>query len=118
MDLNDDQRKDLMELQNIQQQMQLFSMQKQQLMLQQGELEKAAEEVAKASGSIYRLAGSVLVSKEKDALQKDLTEEKEGIDLRLSAVAKQEKKFKDRFEELRKKLEKSFPSQPAPREAT
>jgi len=111
VELTDEQRKDLMDLQSIQQQMQMFVMQKQQLLLQQSEVEKASEEVEKASGQLYRLAGSVLVAKEKGVLQNDLKEEKESAEVRLNALAKQEKKLKDRFEELRKKLEKSFPKQ-------
>lgn len=109
MELNDEQRKDLMELQELQQQMQLVALQKQQLLLQQGELEKAGEEVEKSSGQLYRLAGSILVSKDKEALKADLKDELERVQMRLTAFAKQEKKVKDRFEELRMRLEKSLP---------
>ncbi len=109
MELNDEQRKDLMELQDLQQQMQLVAIQKQQLLLQQGELEKAGEEVEKASGQLYRLTGSILVSKDKEALKADLKDELERVQMRLTAFAKQEKKVKDRFEELRARLEKSLP---------
>lgn len=110
--MSEEQRQDLGELQSIQQQMQLLVMQKQQLLLQQNELEKAAAEIEKSSGGqLYRFAGGILVPKEKGVLQSDLKEEKESVEVRLNAFAKQEKKLKDRFEELRKKLEKSFPQQ-------
>ncbi|MBS3070661.1 prefoldin subunit beta [Candidatus Micrarchaeota archaeon] len=111
--LSEEQKNDLMELQSIQQQMQLVLMQKQQLLLQQNETGKALEEIGKASGKLYRLAGSVMVEKEKSVLQSELKEEKESVEVRLSAFGKQEKKLKDRFEELRKKLEKSLPRQPS-----
>jgi len=109
--LSEEQKNDLTELQSIQQQMQFLVMQKQQLLLQQNEAGKALEEIENASGKLYRLAGSVMVEKEKSVLQGELKEEKEGVEVRLNAFAKQEKKLKDRFEELRKKLEKSLPRQ-------
>ncbi|HIH20324.1 TPA: prefoldin subunit beta [Candidatus Micrarchaeota archaeon] len=109
MELSENQRKDLMELQALQQQLQVVLMQKQQLLLQQGENEKAQAEVGKIQGTIYRFAGSILVPKESKTLVGELAEEKESIDVRLTALAKQEKKMRERFEELRASLEKSFP---------
>lgn len=109
MELNEEQRKDLMEAQNIQQQLQVVLMQKQQLLLQKTEAEKASEEVEKASGQMYRFAGGVLVPKEKSVLQEELKEELESVEVRVNALGKQEKKLRERFEELRKKLEKAFP---------
>lgn len=109
MDLTEDQKKDLMELQNLQQQMQLLAMQKQQLLIQQSELEKASAEVEKASGQVYKIAGSILVQKDKATLQAELKDDLESAGVRLNAFSKQEAKIKLRFEELRKKLEKSLP---------
>ncbi len=109
MDLTEEQRKDLMELQDLQQQMQLLSLQKQQLLVQQSEAEKAIAEVGKSSGQVYRVAGSVLVQKEKATLQAELKDELESVGVRLNAFSKQESKVKARFDELRKKLEKSLP---------
>jgi len=109
MELSDEQKSDVMELQNLQQQLQMMMAQKQQLLMQQNEVEKASEEVEKNPGPFYRFAGSILVPKDKASLKSELNEEKESVDVRISAFSKQEKKIKDRFEELRKKLEKSFP---------
>lgn len=111
MQLSEGQKKDLMELQALQQQLQIVLMQKQQLLLQQTELDKAQGEVEKASGQMYRFAGSILVAKDKASLEKELKEEKESADMRVNSLGKQEKKLKDRFEELRRNLEKSFPKQ-------
>ena len=108
MELNEDQKNDLTEMQSLQQQLQIVMSQKQQLLLQQNESDKALEELAKASGAIYRFAGGIMVQKDKATLEKDLKEEKESTEVRLGAIAKQEKKLKDRFDELRKKLEGSF----------
>ncbi|MFH1056739.1 MAG: prefoldin subunit [Candidatus Micrarchaeota archaeon] len=109
MDLSEEQRRDLMELQNLQQQLQMMLMQKQQLLLQQSELENAGEEVEKSPGPFHRFAGGILIPKEKAVLQGELKEDKENTGVRLNAFSKQEKKLKERFEELRKKLEKSLP---------
>jgi prefoldin beta subunit len=98
-------RRDLVEFQNLQQQLQLVLMQRQQTQLQLAELEKAQEEIAKGEGKFFRFAGSILVPKEKNVLQKELKEEKESLELRQSVVGKQEEKLKERLNALRKKFE-------------
>lgn len=96
---------EVIEYQNLQQQLQIVLMQKQQVQMQQKEIEKALEEVTASPGPFYRFVGTVLVAKEKDALSKELAQEKEELSSRLPLLEKQEKKFKERFDALRKKVE-------------
>jgi prefoldin beta subunit len=105
MEMSEELKKELMEFQQLQQQLQLASMQKQQLMLQSAELDKAIEEVKKSEGSFYRFTGSVIVPKKKDALEKELAEEKESLEMRKNIFQKQEDKIRQRLVELQKKLQ-------------
>ncbi|HLD75894.1 MAG TPA: prefoldin subunit beta [Candidatus Norongarragalinales archaeon] len=96
---------EVIEYQNLQQQLQLVMMQKQQMLIQKKELEKALEEVNASAGPFYRFVGTVLVAKEKESLQKELSSEKDELGMRIPLLERQEKKFKERFDVVRKKVE-------------
>ncbi len=93
------------EFQALQQQLQMLVYQKQQAIAQLSELDKSVAEVTKSDGSCYRYVGTVIVPKNKDVLLKDLSEEKETLEMRKSLFQKQEDKLKEKFDALRKKLE-------------
>lgn len=103
----EDLRNELIEFQNLQQQLQLVAMQKQQLLVNAQEVQRALEEVGKASEkqSIYRLIGNVFIPKTAAGIKKELEEEKEALELRKGTVAKQEQKFTERLNAIRKKVE-------------
>ncbi|HII39286.1 TPA: prefoldin subunit beta [Candidatus Micrarchaeota archaeon] len=102
--LPEDMKRDVVEFQQLQQQLQMVAMQRQQSSLALAELAKAGEEVAKSSGKCYRFAGSVMVPKEKAALEAELKEEKESLDLRQGMFQKQEDKLRERLSTLQKKF--------------
>ncbi|MEK6953547.1 MAG: prefoldin subunit beta [Candidatus Micrarchaeota archaeon] len=103
----EDLRNELIEFQNLQQQMQIINMQRQQLTVQLSEIEKAKEEVAKTPErhAMYRLVGNVFVPKDAATMKKDLEEEKETLEMRKSGLQKQEQKFTERINVIRKKVE-------------
>ncbi len=104
MDLSEDTKKDLMEYQKLQQQLQFVLMQKQQASLQQRESQKALEELKTSSGVCYKFAGGVLVPKTKEDIVKQLGEESESLELREKSLSKQEELFTQRLLSLEKKL--------------
>lgn len=103
----EDLRNELIEFQNMQQQMQIILMQKQQMQVQLQEIERAKEELGKnaGKGAIYRFVGSVFIPKSADALQKELAEEREALELRRSGLQKQEGKLAERMNAIKKKVE-------------
>lgn len=103
----DELRNQVQEFQNTQAQLQMLAMQTQQLTGQESETQKALDEVGKGNGPFYRFVSNVLVEKDKEALKKELSDEKDTISLRLTAFKKQEERLKSRFEELRKRLEET-----------
>lgn len=108
-ELTEEQRKDIVEYQQLQNQLQVAAMQKQQIELQLAELTTASEEAQKATGTIYRFFGNVIVPKEKSVLVKELAEEKESMEVRKTALEKQEKSMREKFAEVRKRLEATMP---------
>lgn len=104
MQMSEEMKREVVEFQQLQQQMQMVAMQKQQLLIQVAELDKALEEVRKGDGKFYRFIGSVLVPKEKAGLEKELVAEKESLELRKNVFQKQEDKVKERLTSLQKKF--------------
>lgn len=112
-ELSEEQKKELVEYQNLQQQQQLLGLQLQQTSMQVAELDKALEEAEKGGQGFYRVVGSVLVPKTGEELKKELGEEKKDLQARNELFEKQEKKVREKSNELRKKLEKEFGGQQA-----
>ncbi len=106
--LSEDQKKEIMEYQSLQQQYQVLAMQRQQLAVALAENKAASEAVAKAKGKVYRFAGSVLVEKDKKALTEELDKEKETLELRSKVFDKQEKQLREKLEAVTKKLQASL----------
>ncbi|MCX6768030.1 MAG: prefoldin subunit [Candidatus Micrarchaeota archaeon] len=104
-ELTEEQKKDVMEFQNMQQQLQFISIQRQQTAVQLAEAKNALGEVKKSEGTLYRLAGTVLVPKKKDALEKELAGEIEALEARQGIIQKQEDKIRERAPALAKKIE-------------
>ncbi len=92
------------ELQRMEQGLASFAQQKQLLTSTQLELDNALGELGKSSGAVYRIVGQIMVASEKDSLTKDLTSQKETVDVRLSALEKQEKQLREKATALQKEL--------------
>ena len=106
--LTEDQKKEIMDYQSLQQQYQLLAMQKQQVAVALAENKAACEAIAKAKGKVYRFAGSVLVEKDKNTLVGELGKENETLELRSKVFDKQEKQLREKLEAVTKKLQASL----------
>lgn len=67
------------------------------------EMENAITEL-KTTKECYKLVGNILVKKNSDDLLKELNEEKNDIDKKISVLQTQENQMKDRTEKLRSEL--------------
>ena len=95
----------LTQYQSVQNQLQMIMAQKQHLMLASADTENALKELGKAGdGRVYKMAGTLLIETTKDASQKELSEAKETGEARITVIEKQEKKLRDKFEEMRKEI--------------
>jgi prefoldin beta subunit len=105
MEIPEESRKDIMDFQSMQQQLQYLLMQKQQAQLQLAELDRAKDEVNKSTSDVfYRGVGGIMIPKTKAELTADLANDSEGIKLRVDLMGKQEERMKSRLNALSEKL--------------
>lgn len=94
---------DLGQLQLLQQNLQNLFLQKQQFQKQLAEIDSALKEL-ETSSTAYKILGNIMVASEKAALQKELQQKKELVELRLKSLTKQEQSLKQKTEELQQKV--------------
>lgn len=90
-------------LQLLEQNMQSFLMQKQQFQSQLVEIESALSELGK-SKEAYKIVGNIMVSSDKESLEKELKEKQETFGIRIKAIEKQENSIKDRAKKLQEEV--------------
>ncbi len=95
----------MIQYQQLQQQLQTIMMQKEQYRIQLAEFEKAADDLKNTkSDEIFKVSGTILIKSSKKAVQKDLEEQKETLDVRMKTFDKQENLLRDKLMEVQKKL--------------
>lgn len=107
----------LLRLQQLQQTLQSVLTQKQQLELGLTEVEQALSELEKltAQAVIYKSVGSLLVKAKKTKVTKELKEQKELLNMRISVLGKQEERLRTQVKELQTKLQQDLhPISPPP----
>lgn len=90
------------QLQLLQQNLQNVMMQKQQFQQELVELDSALKELDSSEKS-YQIVGKLMISKDKEALKKDLAERQEVVNLRIKSFEQQEKRLKESLEDIQKK---------------
>jgi len=103
-------RHQLAQFQQVQQQAQVLTTQRQQLELLIRETEKALEELGKLSddAGVYKMVGGIMVRSDKATMLKELSEQKETLDLRIKALQKQEERSIQRLQEMREKISREL----------
>lgn len=91
------------QLQTIEQNLQHLLQQRQQFQMQLMEVESAQEEIQKTE-KVYKIIGNIMVATEKSSLDKDLSEKKERVALRMKSIEKQETKLKEQAKTLREEV--------------
>jgi len=105
----------LIDLQTFQQQMQTVMIQKETLNIQNIEIEKALEELKKTTTEdVYKAVGPILIKSTKKELEKELSEKKETLELRLKSLQKQEERLKEKLKETQEKFEEFLKAQEKP----
>jgi prefoldin beta subunit len=107
----------LLRLQQLQQTLQSVLTQKQQLELGLTETEQALNELEKLTKQavIYKSVGSLLVKSKKTKVTKELKEQKELLNMRISVLGKQEERLRTQLKDLQTKLQQDLrPVSPPP----
>ena len=101
--LDKETQKKIAELQAVDQRIHNIAMQKHGFQTQLLETENALNELKDAKES-YKIVGGVVLSVDKDELEKELSSKKEVLDLKLKNFVKQEEKLREEVEELQKNI--------------
>jgi prefoldin beta subunit len=90
-------------LQMIEQNLQNLLAQRQQFQAQMVEIESALREL-ETSKTAYKIVGNIMVSSDKESLQKDLKEKKEMAEIRIRTLEKQEKQLKEKAQKIQQEV--------------
>ena len=106
-------KEQLARYEQLQQSLQAFLVQKQQIEVEIVEIDKAVSELNKANekSKIYKSAGTVMISSNKEDVEKELNEAKELAKTKLTVLNKQENRIKENIKELQTKLDQSIKNQ-------
>lgn len=100
----------LMQLQQYQNQAQVIALQKQQLELQIAEISAALEALKDIKDKmVFKAVGPILAKVDREKTNKELTQTKELIELRIKTMDKQEERVRDKMKEINDKISKSLP---------
>jgi prefoldin beta subunit len=94
-------------LSTMEQSLQSFLSQKQAFQSQLLELNSALEELKKTDKA-YRIVGNIMVDTDKALLEKDLSEKKEMMELRIKSLEKQESKMREKTSEIQSEVMKEM----------
>lgn len=101
------QEKNINQLQLIQQNLQTILMQKQQFQMQLNELDSALKELADTKQA-FKIVGNIMVAGKKEALESELKGKKETLEIRIKNLEAQEKKLRQKVEEMQKDFVKGL----------
>ena len=102
--MDSDRDKKIAELQLFESQLQNFLMQKQTMQAELNEIEDALGELKKSGDDVYRITSGVMFKSDKKNLIKELEVKKKNIEMRISAIEKQENLLESKSKELRKEV--------------
>jgi prefoldin beta subunit len=108
MHLNQQNAREIQELQALEQSLQSFIMQKQAFQSELEETEKAISSLAKSGEEIYTMIGQLFLKIGKAEAQAELSKKKELLELRLRSIEQQEKKLIERMDALREKISRKI----------
>lgn len=98
----------IQQLQIFEQNLQNLLLQKQAFQFESNETENALEEVRKTKEDIYKLIGQVMLKASKQDIEKELSQKKDILNLRIKTIERQETRLKEETEKLREDVLKKL----------
>ncbi len=91
------------QLQLLEQNMQAFLMQKQQFQMQLSEVNSALENI-KGANTTYKIVANIMIDSKKEDIEKELTEKKEMLEIRIKNIEKQEESVREKSQKIQKEV--------------
>lgn len=106
--LNQETQEKIQQLQIFEQNIQNLLLQKQAFQFELNETENAIEEVKKTGEEVYKMIGQVMLKASKQEIEKELSQKKDILGLRIKSIEKQESKLKEEVEKIRQEVMKKI----------
>lgn len=112
MQFSQEAQRAMIQMQTLQQQIQVIAMQKETIQIQEIELSKALEELKKSKDSddVFRAIGPILIKRSKKDLEKELSESKGSLELKMKSLNDQELRIRDKMKEAQNKVQEILKS--------
>jgi prefoldin beta subunit len=99
---------EISQMQVLEQNLRGIEMQKQNMQLQLMESENSLKELKGYSGKVFKIVGPVMIEAKSDEVLKEISDKKDVLKVRLESLEKQEKTFREKFDDLHKKIMESI----------
>jgi prefoldin beta subunit len=105
--ISEELRNKIMQLQSMQQQLQIMMIQKQEFIAQQKDIENALNELEKLTEGqqIFKMVGPILVKNKPAILKDELKKQREKLNNKISMLEGQEAKMNPKIQELQKEIQ-------------
>jgi prefoldin beta subunit len=104
MDLDN---KKIQEMQVLEQNLQNVLLQKQAFQMESTETDAALKELESAGDEVFKVIGQLMIKSDKKKMQDELANKKKLLDMRMTALEKQEKSISEKLEEIRAEIMKA-----------
>ncbi len=98
------QNKKVQELQILEQQKQIFLMEKQSVQVELNEVNNASDELKKTDDEVYKILGGIMIKASKNILVQELNEKQRVLNIRISALEKQENLIEEKINKIRSEV--------------
>ena len=105
MEVSEKIQEKIQELQNIEQNLQVFLQQKQSMQVEENEISNALSELKnESSDEVYKIISGIMIKSDKNSLISELKEKQAVINKRIEAIAKHDSLLQKRSDELRHEI--------------
>jgi prefoldin beta subunit len=104
MEISEEARQTVEELQVLEQHLHSFLAQKQTVQVEVQEIENALNEVKNSKDDVYKMLSGIMIKAEKESLIGELDEKKKLLELRINSIEKQESILGGKVKGLREKI--------------
>ncbi len=101
-------QKSIQELQSYEQTLQNIIMQKQSIQVELNEVNNALAELSNYKGDVFKILGGIMIKVDAEKTKKELTDNKNNINLHIASFEKQEKEITNKTTNLRKEINESI----------
>ena len=108
MNIDEETKQKIQEIQILEQNLQNLLMQKQAFQMESNETENALFEIKESKDDVFKLISNIMIKADKSKIQKELEKKSELLSLRLKSIEKQENELSNQLEEIRTEIMKKL----------